>query len=549
MGRSPLSRITSGFGAIWGRGKRPLALPQPAAGSSSSSVPGNATSSFTDAPRAVGGCQPIADKFANLEEVQQELRSKGLESSNLIFAVDFTKSNTWNGKITFRNRNLHEVSPDLLNPYQEAIKTIASTLEAFDDDKLYPAYGFGDATTKDRHVFSFYRDDRPCDGLPELLARYEQLAQNVQLSGPSSFAPAVYQAMKVVVDSGFQYHILLIIADGQVTQLGPDVAAIVAASRLPLSIVMVGVGDGPWDQMMEFDDALLDSQFDNFQFVNFMEVMAQTEGQPREMREAAFALQALMEVPDQYQAICTLNLMHARQEADLSQWAPPLPPPDCVPHSRLQQRLDGIASGAPMPPPQFQAPPRAPPPPPFSQPPPQPPLARGFSPPTAPVGPVPHMDEDEFDPFGAAAALNPAFSSPFAEEAVGCPSSLNRGSSAPSTVGPDAMTELMTCPLTLEVMNDPVMAADGRCYERRVIEEWLKRSDKSPMTGDRMEHTNLTPNYALRSAIMEHKQRMPSMAPVHVPAQAPVHVPAQAPKYNYHHPRQQSRAVQDVPFL
>lgn len=63
---------------------------------------------------------------------------------------------------------------------------------------------------------------------------------------------------------------------------------------------MVGVGDGPFDLMQEFDDALPSRKFDNFQFVNFTEVAAQTAHAPPAQREALFALRALMEIPEQY---------------------------------------------------------------------------------------------------------------------------------------------------------------------------------------------------------------------------------------------------------
>ncbi|KAH9613658.1 hypothetical protein KSS87_017085 [Heliosperma pusillum] len=84
-------------------------------------------------------------------------------------------------------------------------------------------------------------------------------------------------AMTIVEQSGGQYHVLLIMADGQVTRsvdtqpghLSPQeqntIQAIVQASEYPLSIVLVGVGDGPWDMMREFDDNIPSRGFDNFQ--------------------------------------------------------------------------------------------------------------------------------------------------------------------------------------------------------------------------------------------------------------------------------------------
>lgn len=59
-------------------------------------------------------------------------------------------------------------------------------------------------------------DEVPCHGLPAVLARYVDIARSVALAGPTSFAPIIRKAVEVVRSSGNAYHILVLIADGQV---------------------------------------------------------------------------------------------------------------------------------------------------------------------------------------------------------------------------------------------------------------------------------------------------------------------------------------------
>jgi E3 ubiquitin-protein ligase RGLG len=76
-------------------------------------------------------------------QVAAALREQGLESSNLILGIDFTKSNEWTGKQSFGGQSLHRIG-DTPNPYEQAISIIGKTLAPFDEDNLIPCFGFGD---------------------------------------------------------------------------------------------------------------------------------------------------------------------------------------------------------------------------------------------------------------------------------------------------------------------------------------------------------------------------------------------------------------------
>jgi E3 ubiquitin-protein ligase RGLG len=87
--------------------------------------------------------------------------------------------------------------------------------------------------------------------------------------------------------------------------------AIVEASQYALSIIVVGVGDGPWEMMDEFDDKLPERQFDNFQFVDFYKTVSNGP-QEQQYQDVNFSLAALMEIPTQYQMIKRLGLLGKR---------------------------------------------------------------------------------------------------------------------------------------------------------------------------------------------------------------------------------------------
>ena len=60
-----------------------------------------------------------------------------------------------------------------------------------------------------------------------------------------------------------------------------------------------------------------------------------------------------------------------------------------------------------------------------------------------------------------------------------------------------------TCPITAEIMTDPVSTLDGFTYERTAITEWLRTNDTSPSTGAKLESKRLVPNVTVH-CLLQH---------------------------------------------
>ncbi|CAL5981473.1 Copine_I [Hexamita inflata] len=208
---------------------------------------------------------------------------------------------------------MHDVTQLKETPYETIARLIDPLIKKFDDDGNIPSYIFGDVLTKNAKVRPLDPDaeDPNIQGMDAVLKTYRQFAPTVQQSGPTSLGPLIDEAIKSCERSP-EFHILIAITDGDITEPDQDKIKIQKASGYPLSIVVVGVGDGPFDILEQFDSKLSGRKFDNFNFFNYSEYKHKIDFMDtgsQNTAEEMVALQMLQEIPDQYQDIKTLQLL------------------------------------------------------------------------------------------------------------------------------------------------------------------------------------------------------------------------------------------------
>lgn len=183
--------------------------------------------------------------------------SSGFEL-NFMVAVDFTASN---GNPRGPN-SLHYIDPSgRLNAYQQAIMEVGEVIQFYDSDRRFSAWGFGGRTTDGNTSHCFNLNGSPYDsevkGVEGIMGAYDFALKTVALSGPTLFGNVIHKAAEIAGQSlsynRSKYYILLIITDGVLTDLQETINALVKASDLPLSILIVGVGNADFKEMEILD--------------------------------------------------------------------------------------------------------------------------------------------------------------------------------------------------------------------------------------------------------------------------------------------------------
>jgi len=172
----------------------------------------------------------------------------------LAIAIDFTSSNGDPSSKT----SLH-YTESATNPYMKAIKAIGNILQVYDSDKNIPVFGFGaklPGFESTSHCFALNGDifDPEINGIDGVLEVYKRNLSKLVFSEPSNFA----EVIRYMGDCAqwhlsnkfyFSYFVLLIITDGQISDMEETVDEIVRCSNLPVSIIITGVGNRNFDDM------------------------------------------------------------------------------------------------------------------------------------------------------------------------------------------------------------------------------------------------------------------------------------------------------------
>jgi hypothetical protein len=178
------------------------------------------------------------------------LVSKGRLDIGCMFAVDFTGSN---GN-PLNEGSLHAKRGR--NMYRDAIRSIATTLDAYDSDGKYPLYGFGlhDGTSTRHDLMISDSADST-----EIVAAYNAVIDKVcanryALSGPTYYLPSIRAMVEQATRADAEhrtagsrklsYNVLVVFTDGSSNETEEQLYSCVKSLEdLPLSVVFVAVGD------------------------------------------------------------------------------------------------------------------------------------------------------------------------------------------------------------------------------------------------------------------------------------------------------------------
>uniref|UniRef100_A0A8C5GA43 Copine-2 n=1 Tax=Gouania willdenowi TaxID=441366 RepID=A0A8C5GA43_GOUWI len=192
---------------------------------------------------------------------KKQKKKKNYKNSGVIIlksckvGIDFTASNG-NPR---EPSSLHYINPLGSNEYLAAILAVGQIIQDYDtEQELHFCLLFMSPKVSHEFAINFNPTNPFCSGVEGIAQAYSACLPHIRFYGPTNFAPIIshvarFAAQALQQEKAAQYFNLLIITDGVISDMDETRDAIVQASKLPMSIIIIGVGNADF-AAMEFLD-------------------------------------------------------------------------------------------------------------------------------------------------------------------------------------------------------------------------------------------------------------------------------------------------------
>ena len=177
---------------------------------------------------------------------------------NLAVGIDFTGSNGDPSKPF----SLHYIGTQN-NSYEVAIRYCGNIVAYYDYDQLFPVFGFGGKFCMDNNVshcfpLSLNPNDPNIQGIEGILQAYRNILNQTKLYGPTYFHFILNHIISLVkedvmAENKMNYTIIMILTDGIIDDMDDTIDSLVEASFLPISVIIIGIGDANFSNMNYLD--------------------------------------------------------------------------------------------------------------------------------------------------------------------------------------------------------------------------------------------------------------------------------------------------------
>ena len=299
--------------------------------------------------KCVGNIQTTLEQFSNKEYNEKNkinlilsknrtliLTNKSFISIKYTF-LDYLKSGVHLGLsigIDFTGSNGHPYDEDSLhrtrdptnpnnpnnnkgpNDYERAIYSCGNIVAYYDYDQLFPVFGFGAIINSNSNEVNMcfninFKNDPNIYTINNILIEYQNCLQKITFSGPTYFTPIIKRVIEIIKENNnvMEYQILMILTDGVINDMQETIDALVEGSFLPLSVIIIGIGDADFSNMdiLDGDDVPLISSKgvkrmrDLVQFVPFKKF---------ENNSDKLSAEVLEEIPRQIEEYYSMNNLY-----------------------------------------------------------------------------------------------------------------------------------------------------------------------------------------------------------------------------------------------